>query len=468
MKADTNSIYTEERISCPYIEGGLTFQNHGITTCCAIHNGHNWPLLHLYQDDLTQLPVDEILENRRKIQKEVQDGTNPICKGCKSLLKREWEPSDYPFRLISVQNDLRCNIRCEYCNFLVKWDDYKKNYRTYKMYPLIKEMVDKKLLAPDAQFFWAGGEPSILDEFPKCLETIFAYSDKIRLQIATNATVLPPELQEVCRKYGKQINVLCSLDCGTKETYYAVKQKDYFDEVVKNLSIYTGLVDKVLLKMIITKTNLHDIDAFLEIANKLHLKQVFYDIDCTQDMEKVPEEMIEAMVRLSLKALTFGIVAVPASVWQFQGKISDRILSCKSKIVNGQSTPPPPPYTGKNANSSICIKVNGKDDRAFSDEVFIINISSNRSPTEMIWNDLTPAEVGTLYDSSEAPTGKKILLSSAGKGLELACEAEVLYIWVQCSKWGGIMSVEENGVKTDFNLYSPAAENRIIVYRRQR
>lgn len=198
--AEGPAFLEEERLSCSYIEGGLTFQNHGITACCAVHEGHNWPILYPYNGDLNRLPVDELLEKRYELQLQVAEGENPICKHCHSLIKRKWGKTEYPFRLISVQNDLRCNICCEYCNFLVKWSDYQKNYQTYKMYPLIKQMIDEKLLAPDAQFFWAGGEPSILDEFSQCLEAVFEYSDKIRLQIATNATALSQELKNICYK----------------------------------------------------------------------------------------------------------------------------------------------------------------------------------------------------------------------------------------------------------------------------
>ena len=67
----------------------------------------------------------------------------------------------------------------------------------------------------------------------------------------------------------------------------------------------------------------------------------------------------------------------------------------------------------------------------------------------------------------ESPTGKKILLADTTESLELFCEDEMLFIWVQCSKWAGIMSVEEDGVKNTFDLYSEIPENRMIVYRRK-
>ena len=64
----------EERLSCSYIEGGLTFQNHGITACCAVHEGHNWPILYPYNGDLNRLPVDELLEKRYELQLQVAEG----------------------------------------------------------------------------------------------------------------------------------------------------------------------------------------------------------------------------------------------------------------------------------------------------------------------------------------------------------------------------------------------------------
>ena len=72
-----------------------------------------------------------------------------------------------------------------------------------------------------------------------------------------------------------------------------------------------------------------------------------------------------------------------------------------------------------------------------------------------------------VQESVESPTGKKILLADTTESLELFCEDEMLFIWVQCSKWAGIMSVEEDGVKNTFDLYSEIPENRMIVYRRK-
>lgn len=93
-------------------------------------------------------------------------------------------------------------------------------------------------------------------------------------------------------------SLLCSLDSGTCETYRAVKGKDYFDVVVKNLSEYIQLVNQVLLKMILRATNIKDVGKFLSASRKLQLKQAFYDIDCTQDMDEVPDELIEALANL--------------------------------------------------------------------------------------------------------------------------------------------------------------------------
>lgn len=414
-------------------------------------------MLHSYagEGDLLSLPIDEILENRYELQKQVQLGENPICRKCRTLMEREWEQKEYLFDLISVQNDLRCNVKCEYCNFLVRWDDFEINYNTYKMYPLIKQLVDEKLLSPEAQIFWAGGEPSILDEFTRCLDILFSYSDKLRLQIATNATTLPVELQEICKKYGKQIRILCSLDSGTKEIYKAVKTKDYFDDVIQNLRIYKKYVRELVLKMIITETNYIDVEAFLDIACELNLKQVFYDIDFTQDMNKIPEEILDAMARMSLTALTKGIVAAPMSIWQFYDIVGTKLETVKRRYIKDT-------LSSSVSSSNIKIKVEGKNEEAFSNEVFIVNISSNNSPVLVDWNWY--ADTHSLFDSAESPMGKKLLLSEIGENIEITCNDNIMYIWGQCSKWGGIMSIEKEGKKKYYDLYSTIAENKMFVY----
>ena len=76
--------------SCQYIEGGLTFQSHGVTVCCAVRNAPNWHIMSPHVDsDGDLIPYGIILDERSKIIQAII-GKNEKAYAYEAILLNVW------------------------------------------------------------------------------------------------------------------------------------------------------------------------------------------------------------------------------------------------------------------------------------------------------------------------------------------------------------------------------------------
>ena len=151
--------------SCHWIQHGLSFENDHIEMCClCCHKGGG----RLYIKDEYKgkgLKWDDIFKLKEKFIEENKNGIiDPRCEGCFNLVHKEWDDNKKYINYIHFNHWTHCNSDCIYC--YTSWD--KKNYQKkphYKVMPMLKELFKKKLFHPDGEVTFAGGEPTILNEF---------------------------------------------------------------------------------------------------------------------------------------------------------------------------------------------------------------------------------------------------------------------------------------------------------------
>ena len=101
---------------------------------------------------------------------------------------------------------------------------------------------------------------------------------------------------------------MISIDAGTKEVYNIIKGKNLFDKVVQNIKEYVKANKyRVILKMIICDENKHEVISFLNIAEKLDVKIVCYDVLMYQNY--IHQEIINAAALLKYESMKRGIEA---------------------------------------------------------------------------------------------------------------------------------------------------------------
>lgn len=266
--------------TCEYIEYGLVFGINKLHTCCISHNqSKGWVPICDYNGEI-DLPIEKILDSRKKLRAESADKLHSLCQGC-GLLTENIIKSDYIFELINFSHYTFCNLRCDYC-YLTKDENLGgnlgKNRNQYDIFPVLERMINKNQLSPNARMFWGGGEPTLLPRFDEILNLTINYGCDIYLN--TNANFKNDAILDNLIK--ENLHIVVSIDCGTKELYKKTKKKDLFEKTWENIKYYTSINNKnVDIKYIITDTNCIETEAeiFCKYLEDYQIKNVIVDID---------------------------------------------------------------------------------------------------------------------------------------------------------------------------------------------
>lgn len=262
----------KEYVSCPFIEGGLVFNINKLQFCCIPHHGRG--CVSICDFDKGDIPIDRILTLREEIRSQNQKDGYPLCKGCGHLDNRIWGNKEYMFDELILTHFTKCNLSCNYCYTVTDGIDYPKE--TYDVYPLVKQLIQNNQLSPESNIFWGGGEPTLLENFDQTLELLIQYGSRSH-KINTNATKFSHSIKEGLAN--RQLEIVCSIDAGTRETYKQIKGRNLFDAVWKNLKTYADTGGDVTAKMIVTKDNAHDVVRFVDMVEKNNIQSVQYDLN---------------------------------------------------------------------------------------------------------------------------------------------------------------------------------------------
>ena len=271
--------------SCEWLEGGIAFSPRGLYHCCIVHHGrHGWPFITAFEGG--DLPLETIQAARRVLIARNQEGGWGPCRGCTFLEKKAWEENAYPFTMINLSHFTQCNLRCSYC-YLYKemtadawWNDpdcIEKGKRPLDLYPVFQSMLERDLISPEGVILWGGGECALLKDFEKLLTLLI--DGGLRNNISTNATVFSAAIRDGL--VAGKVNLTCSVDAGTRETYALVKGKDVFERVWENLDDYAATGGEVYVKYLFIEENSNDADimAFVRRAREINATRIICDTD---------------------------------------------------------------------------------------------------------------------------------------------------------------------------------------------
>lgn len=269
-----------DHTSCRYLESGLSFYSDRITACGVVHHGTGTPKLASYAGG--PVPFEEIALRRAELIRNNQIGCESVCRGCPNLIRKVWPKPSGKIDWLGITHFNACNNSCDYC-----WLQWAENGRgrpnhpstTYAVIPAIEQLIDGGLLAADAVIdYGGGGEPTLMAEFDKLLIRFARCGAEQWLH--TNCVKLPESVAQDRLDLGR-VHVVCSVDAGTSATYLAVKQRDHFDKVWENLTIYRARGSEVNAKYIVQENNCssRDIEGFIRLVGKAGISRVQWDID---------------------------------------------------------------------------------------------------------------------------------------------------------------------------------------------
>ena len=300
----------ERYISCKWLESGVCFDNgvygSNVKLCCYMSapGGGNSMIFEDYHGE--KINWDEffrIKNEYRNIQK--SGDTVAGCKGCVFLEERDWLQEDY-IDCIIFDHFTKCNCNCRYCYT----EEDKKMYnklKTYNIYPIIKDMFDRKIIKRGGAIGFGGGEPTILPEFDKLI-SLFLKNDYSNIRVPSSGIKYSKIIEKGISS--GQLSVVVSIDSSCKETYKKIKQTDAFNTVCKNLKKYAKaqkLSSNVISKYIIIpgiNDNILEIDNWLKFNKENNIGIVVIDIENSW-LEKYrkdkPDERIIDLIKYVIK-----------------------------------------------------------------------------------------------------------------------------------------------------------------------
>lgn len=191
-----------------------------------------------------------------------------------------------------------CNLDCRSC--------YNRSGRTKTRRELslaqIQAMSDRFVKEFDCHYIaLAGGEPTLHSEFDAILAHLLSYSD-MKVGVVTNGTVHNPYLVEAYHKY-PNLKVQVSLDGSCEEVNAKTRGSGNFRKAMDFLTALAHPAKAPTMKMVISKHNLHDVEAYYRLALSLHCVPDFVFVnslgnasDVWESIEPTPQQKL-AVVR---------------------------------------------------------------------------------------------------------------------------------------------------------------------------
>jgi hypothetical protein len=218
--------------SCYRLESGLRFGQEGIHACQL---GQLSSPLYWSADEASKIKITKemIVEKRKWLFELLNNGHNDIaCKSCYQVkIKRYADVNFARLGRIDLAATTICNLRCSFCGY-TKHDAFYES--KYDALAILKEFTANDVEWDSAVDF-NGGEPALLSDLDEYLE--FFASQRIRVLLYTNAVRFRQSIYDGLANGSLQW-VCTSLDSGSPLSFMRLKKRDYFLQVLENLSRY--------------------------------------------------------------------------------------------------------------------------------------------------------------------------------------------------------------------------------------
>ena len=269
-------------LSCRYIEHGMDFEHTRLETCCfTCHSGGGQITL---KDEYSgeKIDWDALFEKKSKYREEHRKGNlMPNCVGCVFLEEKEWDQEDY-IDFLQFNYWVACNSKCTYCYEVQNRKLFEK-IKPYNTVPIIKEMIDKKILRPGGEVSFGGGEPTIAPEFEELIN-LLTKSGFRNMRIHSSGIKFSPAIANAIKK--GVLNVVISIDSGCDKTYKKVKNVNAYKKVIDNMKKYAeanqngfGLMTSKYIIIPNINDNRKEIDMWIDSVVKVGGKWLALDIE---------------------------------------------------------------------------------------------------------------------------------------------------------------------------------------------
>lgn len=299
---------------------GLNFEPEHIEMCCLrCHEGAGNVIIktgyhgeQINWDDFFNLKKKFIEDNKRGV-------IDPRCKGCFNLVHKDWDDEERYFSFIHFNHWTHCNSKCMYC-----YTDFNKEFYNkmphYNVLPIIKDIFQKGLFRHGGEITFAGGEPTILEEFEELID--FMVGEGVsNITIHTSGIKFSPALARGIA--AGQINVVVSADSGCTETYKKVKRFDHFNKVWKTTAKYAAAQKENSKNLVSTKfifipgfnDSMEEVESWLQQNVKAKTNSVVIDIEhewfkLQREKHAMPDHIKEQIKYIQHRASELGLYLI--------------------------------------------------------------------------------------------------------------------------------------------------------------
>ena len=299
--------------SCYWIESGINFDIDAYKVCClySAKGGGNT----IIEDNYKGKPVDwdKVFEFKKMMKDMHKRGEiYPKCEGCIFLEEKDWEDDHSKISMINLDYWTKCNSKCSYCHTMLDKDRYNK-FKNYNFLPIVKDMLKRDILRPNGHVSFGGGEVTLLPEFDKLLNIFMDFGfphTRIHSSCIKYSRAIEKGLKNGC------VDLIVSVDAGSKEMHKTIKQVNSYDKVWKNLKRYAShQKDPYAVKskyIVIPGINdsKEELEIWLHKAKENGVNFVLHEIESKwfyARRENVPDEMIQLFKYTEEKAKELGL-----------------------------------------------------------------------------------------------------------------------------------------------------------------
>ncbi len=271
--------------SCHSIEGELFFNHlNKIGYCCMLTPHGGQPVLYEnYNGEL--IDWDEFFKKRDEHIELMKKGSSlPACSDCLWIKEATWNKREREFRYILLNVWVKCNLFCIYCSNHKDKNVINKT-KEYNLVPVIKDMLEKKLITKNTKIDIAGGEATLDRNFNELLSLLINNGVK-DININTNATIFSESIKKGIEK--GVVSVISSIDSGTPKKFEFIKKRNLWNTVWQNIKEYSSNINsKIYNNSVRTKfiiiPNVNDkkseILRFILKSKKANVSGVILNID---------------------------------------------------------------------------------------------------------------------------------------------------------------------------------------------
>ena len=221
-------------LSCKYMEHGMDFEHRRLDTCCFTSHKGGGHVIYKKPYNGEAIDWDDFFAFKKTFRENHRNGRlTPNCEGCIFLEEKEWDEENY-IDYIQFNYWINCNSRCSYC-FIMQHPEIFNDMSAYNSVPIIREMLEKKILRPGGEISFGGGEPTIHPEFDELID-LLTDNGFTAMRIHSSGIKYSPAIAKSISKGA--MNVVISIDAGSKEIYEKIKRVPCYEKVLDTMKKY--------------------------------------------------------------------------------------------------------------------------------------------------------------------------------------------------------------------------------------